>query len=173
MDTRLSLRFDPGIYRSELYECTKQVNSIIDDEHQISIGALMGIFKAYTNVTTVDILGCDWSKDEVLYYKLKVGTFEERSHDSLVLKATWDLVNYYKDDPVNHPSHYETNGIECFDAIQASQGDNAAVNFAVCNAFKYIWRNQHKDAQVQDLKKAVWYLNKAVDILEGEENNER
>lgn len=73
-------------------------------------------------------------------------------------------------DPVNHPDHYETNGIECFDAIQASQGDDSAVNFAVCNAFKYIWRNQHKDAQIQDLKKAVWYLNKAIDILEGEEN---
>lgn len=73
-----------------------------------------------------------------------------------------------KEDPVNHPEHYETNGIECFDAIEASQGDAAAVNFAVCNAFKYIWRNQHKGAQIQDLKKAVWYLNKAIDILEGE-----
>lgn len=73
-----------------------------------------------------------------------------------------------KEDPVNHPEHYETNGIECFDAIEASQGDFAAVNFAVCNAFKYIWRNQHKGAQIQDLKKAVWYLNKAIDILEGE-----
>lgn len=73
-----------------------------------------------------------------------------------------------KEDPVNHPEHYETNGIECFDAIEASQGDSAAVNFAVCNAFKYIWRNRHKGAQIQDLKKAVWYLNKAIDILEGE-----
>ena len=47
-------------------------------------------------------------------------------------------------DPVNHPSHYETGGIECFDAIVASQGMESAKDFCLCNAFKYIWRCKHK-----------------------------
>lgn len=90
--------------------------------------------------------------------------------DSHVDKPVLALEITTKSDQVNHPQHYETNGIECFDAIRASQGDDAAVNFAVCNAFKYIWRNQHKENQIQDLEKAIWYLNKAVDILKDEED---
>lgn len=77
---------------------------------------------------------------------------------------------YYKDeqadraDPVNHPSHYETGGIECFDAIVASQGTEAAKDFCLCNAFKYIWRCKHKGKSLEDVKKAIWYLNKYVDF---------
>ena len=77
---------------------------------------------------------------------------------------------YYKDeqtdqsDPVNHPSHYETGGIECFDAIVASQGTEAAKDFCLCNAFKYIWRCKHKGKSLEDVEKAIWYLNKYVDF---------
>ena len=67
-------------------------------------------------------------------------------------------------DMVNHPPHYETNGIECIDAMRASQGDEAVKDFCVCNAFKYIWRSTHKGSEIQDLEKAVWYLNKAIEI---------
>lgn len=67
-------------------------------------------------------------------------------------------------DMVNHPPHYETNGIECIDAMRASQGDNATKHFCICNAFKYIWRHNRKGFALQDLEKAVWYLNKAIEI---------
>lgn len=67
-------------------------------------------------------------------------------------------------DMVNHPPHYETNGIECIDAMRASQGDEVTKNFCVCNAFKYIWRSTHKGSEIQDLEKAIWYLNKAIEI---------
>lgn len=67
-------------------------------------------------------------------------------------------------DMVNHPPHYETNGIDCIDAMRASQGDAAVKEFCVCNAFKYIWRRFHKDSEIQDLEKAAWYLNKAIEI---------
>lgn len=69
-----------------------------------------------------------------------------------------------KKDPVNHPEHYETNGIECFDAIVASQETDAAKDFCICNAFKYIWRNKHKNNSVEDIKKAIWYLEKFVQL---------
>lgn len=67
-------------------------------------------------------------------------------------------------DPVNHPEHYETNGIECIDAMVASQGKEAVQNYCVCNAFKYIWRNRHKGKSVEDIQKAIWYLNKYVEL---------
>lgn len=72
-------------------------------------------------------------------------------------------------DPVNHPDHYTQGDIECFDAIRASQGDQAAIDFAICNAMKYIWRHKLKEDPIQDLEKAQQYLNKAIDILK--ENN--
>lgn len=55
-------------------------------------------------------------------------------------------------DSVNHPSHYETNGIECIDAMIAAQGADAVQDFCVCNAFKYIWRHKHKNG-AEDIKK--------------------
>lgn len=68
-------------------------------------------------------------------------------------------------DPVNNPDHYTQGDIECFDAIRASQGGPAAVNFALGNTMKYIWRHKLKENPIQDLEKAQWYLNKAIDIL--------
>lgn len=75
-----------------------------------------------------------------------------------------EIALYYtendKTDNVNHPSHYETNGIECIDAMVASQGAECVMNYCLCNAFKYIWRCEHKGKRVEDIQKAVWYLNK-------------
>lgn len=68
-------------------------------------------------------------------------------------------------DMVNYPDHYRTNGIECFDAIVASQGEEAAKYFCICNAMKYIWRYSHKNG-LEDVKKAIWYLNKYVSLAE-------
>lgn len=72
-------------------------------------------------------------------------------------------------DMVNHPEHYETNGIECIDAMVASQGKEAVSNYCVCNAFKYIWRHQHKGKSVEDIQKSIWYLNKYVEFNEDQD----
>jgi hypothetical protein len=66
-------------------------------------------------------------------------------------------------DSVNHPSHYETNGVECIDAMEAAQGADAVQDFCICNAFKYIWRHKHKNG-AEDIKKAVWYLTKWLEL---------
>lgn len=63
-------------------------------------------------------------------------------------------------DNVNHPAHYETGGIECIDAMVSSQGYECVRDYCLCNAFKYIWRCQHKGSRVEDIEKAIWYLNK-------------
>lgn len=69
-------------------------------------------------------------------------------------------------DSVNHPSHYETNGIECIDAMTAAQGVDAVQDFCICNAFKYVWRHKHKNG-AEDIKKAVWYLTKWLELEGG------
>ena len=71
------------------------------------------------------------------------------------------------DDQVNHPSHYQSYNkelnIECIDAMRAAFGDEAVVNFCICNAFKYVWRHQSKNGK-QDIEKAIWYLNKYLEL---------
>ncbi len=73
-------------------------------------------------------------------------------------------------DMVNHPNHYlitTKNGdqIECLDAVRILD-----LNFNVGNAFKYIWRAGRKDKakMMEDLKKAIFYLNEEIDYLENE-----
>ena len=70
-----------------------------------------------------------------------------------------------KPDPVNHPAHYTSGGIECIDAMQAAFGAEAVKDFCLCNAFKYLWRHRNKNG-VEDLKKARWYLNRLIEDVE-------
>ena len=72
------------------------------------------------------------------------------------------------DNPVDHPSHYTHGSVECIDAMVETQGKNAVQHFCICNAFKYLWRWRGKNG-VEDIKKAAWYLNKAIQLKESEE----
>ena len=65
-------------------------------------------------------------------------------------------------DPVNYPSHYTRGGIETIDAIEAW-----GLDYHLGNAVKYISRAGHKDNELQDLKKARWYLDRAIEKREG------
>lgn len=65
-------------------------------------------------------------------------------------------------DPVNHPEHYRGNGIESIQVIEAFN-----LGFCLGNAIKYILRAGKKGDAMQDLRKAVWYLNREIEHLEG------
>jgi hypothetical protein len=71
------------------------------------------------------------------------------------------------DNPVSHPSHYTQGGIECIDAMESAFGKEAVENFCLCNAFKYVWRNKHKNG-LEDIDKAIWYLNKFKELCKDE-----
>ena len=68
-------------------------------------------------------------------------------------------------DVVNKPEHYTSGSVECIDAMIETQGIEAVIDFCICNAFKYIWRHNLKNG-IEDVKKALWYLNKAVQLYE-------
>lgn len=78
-------------------------------------------------------------------------------------------------DNVNHPEHYTSHpsGIEC---IQITQ----FYDFCIGNAIKYLWRCglKHEEGMsniekmIEDLKKAVWYINKKIELLENNGKNE-
>lgn len=60
-------------------------------------------------------------------------------------------------DKINHPDHYQTEaGIEAIEVIEAF----FPVNFHFANAFKYLARAGKKDDFLDDLDKAIWYLER-------------
>jgi hypothetical protein len=67
-------------------------------------------------------------------------------------------------DNVNHPPHYNQGGIECLEAIKAALGDGFVAHLRG-NVIKYLWRCEHKGG-VEDLKKAAWYLDRAIKEME-------
>ena len=68
-------------------------------------------------------------------------------------------------DNVNHPEHYKKNGIECIDIIQFILGETGAKFFCLGNVIKYIFRYPKKNG-VEDLKKALWYLDRLIRLEE-------
>ena len=71
-------------------------------------------------------------------------------------------------DNVNHPKHYESGKFECIEVMQEAIGAEATKHFCLCNAFKYIYRcNKKHSSPVEDVKKAVWYLNKFLEVSNG------
>lgn len=70
------------------------------------------------------------------------------------------------EDQVNHPRHYtiHPSGIETIDLTEH-------MNFCLGNVIKYVMRAPYKGKQLEDLKKAAWYLNREINRLESIDND--
>lgn len=73
------------------------------------------------------------------------------------------------EEKVNHPDHYSHGEYECIDVMVDVFGVVATEDFCLLNAFKYLWRSDHK-GELEDIKKADWYLKKIIDLEEGIEH---
>ena len=69
--------------------------------------------------------------------------FEEISNDEI--------------DMVNHPPHYVGHGIEPIEFIESHN-----LNFCLGSAVKYIARAPYKGTELEDLKKAEWFLEREI-----------
>ena len=72
---------------------------------------------------------------------------------------------------VNHPDYYNSHpsGVECIDIARH-------YCFSIGNAIKYLWRAglkkemglEDKEKEIEDLKKAIFYINDKIKQLGGE-----
>lgn len=95
--------------------------------------------------------------------KSAISEIETAMCDAMQLLKCFIDRNYkeQKTDNVNHPSHYNSHpsGIECIEIARHH-------NFNIGNTIKYLWRAGLKseegmedtDKQVEDLNKAIWYI---------------
>ena len=80
-----------------------------------------------------------------------------------VSEGRWNLIaDLLQIDPcappagfVNHPSHYQGSCLEAIDVIE-----DFDLNFHLGNAVKYILRAGKKGNKEEDLRKAIWYLER-------------
>ena len=92
-------------------------------------------------------------RDGFVYRWIDTNQLDESAKDALASQLiTMEEPAF---DPVNHPAHYKTGGIETIDFIEAKE-----LNYNMGNAVKYISRAEHNGNKRQDLEKAVWYLNR-------------
>ncbi|UCF38984.1 MAG: DUF3310 domain-containing protein [Acidobacteriota bacterium] len=66
-----------------------------------------------------------------------------------------------KTDIVNHPPHYTFGTIEVLAAIE-----DWGLGFHLGNVVKYVARSRHKGKELEDLKKARFYLDRMIQALE-------
>ncbi len=59
---------------------------------------------------------------------------------------------------VDHPSHYKGKKLEVIDVISDFE-----LNFFLGNAIKYILRAGKKGEKTEDLKKALWYIQREIE----------
>jgi hypothetical protein len=75
---------------------------------------------------------------------------------------------------VDHPDHYNQGEVECIDVIEQLD-----LSFCLGNALKYIWRCKDKGKKIEDLNKAIWYIDREITntrkaiYVEKERNNEK
>ena len=105
-------------------------------------------------------LGVDDEGDIVALENFELYGTELRflSYDQIVGTEHQDGFMNLNTDPVNHPPHYtqHPSGVEC---IQITEH----MSFNLGNAIKYVWRADLKNDAVEDLKKAVFYINREID----------
>ena len=67
---------------------------------------------------------------------------------------------------VNHPKHYTSHpsGVECIEITEH-------MSFNLGNAIKYIWRASIKGKEIEDLRKAKWYVDREIRRLAGDKHD--
>jgi len=69
-------------------------------------------------------------------------------------------------DTVNNPKHYTSHpsGVECIEITEH-------MSFNLGNAVKYVWRASLKGKEIEDLRKARWYIDREISRLVKEKEN--
>ena len=111
----------------------------------------------------------DWQNDVPEYYALQAALYAYLyGVDDVIMVASFLDEKDYKDPAAYQPTASNTITVEF---MLETQGVEAVLNFCQCNAFKYLYRAKRKNG-LEDMKKAVWYLNKYIELKEGHNYDE-
>jgi hypothetical protein len=93
-----------------------------------------------------------------LAYEFTTGRNRRHPITGKALMQGADIVTTHHTDTVNHPAHYTVGGVETIDFIEAK-----GLGYHLGNVIKYVTRADHKGQKLEDLRKAQWYLTRAIE----------
>lgn len=136
------------------------------DLMKLALRAVEGC-KVCGGVGTSDI-GGDCTCLKQFHWRVRKKVFDEL-HDRAANPPVYHKMRLHHDsrtvvistETVNHPAHYNAGSIEVIEAIE-----DWRLGFNDGNAVKYIARAPHKGDRVENWKKAIWYLERAVKLAE-------
>lgn len=163
---------------SNFYSTTAGSVNVYSDSTTTTDNRVNIVGKLYKHIATGEVRKVIYADDDCIILRDKSIYSTCYTKDFLKFWKLYEAPNTsntpdVSDDKVNHPSHYtwlkDLCGIEVID-ITRHMDNNLG------NSIKYILRSGHKrekgytDKQktIEDLKKAVWYLNDEIKLLSNE-----
>ena len=138
---------------AELFKVTSQ--SVYQITYKMrKAAAPKKIILGVSEVSLANKLGISTKDYAEKVYELARGRVKQR----MASATPRDIVATHHTDMVNHPPHYKAGGMETIDFIEAK-----ALGYHLGNVVKYITRADHKGNRLEDLKKAQWYLSRAIE----------
>ena len=113
-----------------------------------------------------------WTYSDKNYYNehhndIEYENYSEYSFNDFSMYLSNDS-QVHKQDMINHPIHYKQFSREVIDTMQGMSTAEEFKGYLKLNAVKYLSRYQGKNG-VEDLDKAIWYVTKLKEVLEGEQ----
>ena len=141
--------------KTKTTKAQKILDMTADGVSAIQIAKKMGVSPAYVYVVR--------SKAKKKAGKAKKKASKPKYQEFKVYEFTEPSVppNLDVPDPVNSPPHYTNGGIETIDFIEAKD-----LYYRLGNVIKYVSRAEKKGEPLQDLKKALWYLQRDIELRE-------
>ncbi|HAB0280224.1 TPA_asm: DUF3310 domain-containing protein [Listeria monocytogenes] len=143
-------------YNSQIWERNKQNTVVHIEEEGVSCGSLSYAKYLHPNIP---IEKYKVKQDEVAKW------FYNTANAMKAFASNGVSMKNENNDKVNNPAHYTAGGIETLDYIKAKVKDYPS--YAVGNILKYVSRYEHKN-DIEDLKKAQFYLNDLIEWMESD-----
>tara|TARA_R100000388_G_C7212070_1_gene144194 strand:+ start:583 stop:873 length:291 start_codon:yes stop_codon:yes gene_type:complete len=69
-------------------------------------------------------------------------------------------------DLINEPPHYNIGDINCLQLIKQQLGKEGYLAYLTGSAYKYLYRHEHKEENIADLKKCRYFIEAKIKELE-------
>ena len=119
------------------------------------------VCEGYNKYVNVNVFSSDYTKISTWQDEDAFEVKEPKKNDAVNSPAERKL-----EDNVFSPKHYTAGKYEVIDVIE-----DWGLNFRLANTIKYIARHMHKGKPLEDLEKALWYLQREVDTWKSPSKN--
>ena len=98
--------------------------------------------------------------------KLESNAKEKLLKGEKQMPKTINSLDDLNNDPINKPAHYNVGDINCLQLIKQQLGKEGYLAYLTGSAYKYLYRHEHKEENIADLKKCKYFIEAKIEELE-------